>query len=210
MMLPMRWIMLILTALPMTCQAEAALAAPLPDAAIMLQQDIQRELGPQRTRLSPRQTQRAMALGMDMLDQAGDWPANTEIILVVDRAPAVQRLWFVLADPAAHALVPLGMVAVSTGRPGRKEHFRTPVGIFFNDGQIYGYRALGTKMNTASAAMATRACGYGISAGRRRRTGTAGARWRWCAWRCMRPTPPFSNPGWDRRIPRGAFAYPRV
>ncbi|WP_025813505.1 L,D-transpeptidase, partial [Komagataeibacter kakiaceti] len=145
MMLPMRWTMLILTALPMTCQATTASAAPLPDAAISLRQDIQRELGPQHTRLSPRQTQRAMELGMDMLDQTGNWPADTQAILVVDRAPAVQRLWFVLADPAAHALVPLGMVAVSTGRPGRKEHFRTPVGIFFNDGQIYGYRALGTK-----------------------------------------------------------------
>ena len=145
MMLPMRWILPVLIPVFMTCRVPGAPAAALPDAAIALQQDIRRELGPQRTRLSPRQTRRAMELGMDMLDRTGNWPADTEVILVVDRAPAVQLMWFVLSDPARHDLTPLGMVAVSTGRPGRKEHFRTPVGIFRNDGQIYGYRALGTK-----------------------------------------------------------------
>lgn len=146
MMFPMRLIrlrFLVLTILFMTQGGARAGATSVPDAASMLQHDMQHELGVRQMR--PRQTQRAMALTVDVLDQANGWPQDAEIVLVVDRAPTVQLMWFVLADTAAHQLTPLGMVAVSTGRPGRKEHFRTPVGIFVNDGQIYGYRALGTK-----------------------------------------------------------------
>ncbi|MCF3637604.1 L,D-transpeptidase, partial [Komagataeibacter intermedius] len=129
----------------MTDAAMQAHATALPDAAIMLRHDIQQELGAQATRPRPRQTQRAVALATDILDHTAEWPQEEEVVLIVDRAPAVQLMWIVLTDPAAHRLLPLGMVSVSTGRPGRKEHFRTPAGIFFNDGQIYGYRAQGTK-----------------------------------------------------------------
>ncbi len=66
-----------------------------------------------------------------------------QVVLLVDRSPAVQRLWIVLATPG-RAWEALGSVHVSTGKPGRKEHFRTPVGVFDNDGAILGYRALGT------------------------------------------------------------------
>lgn len=146
MMFPMRLIrlrFLVLTVLFVTQGGVRAGATSVPDAASLLQHDMRQELGFRQMR--PRQTQRAMALTTDVLDQGNGWPQDAEIVLVVDRAPTVQLMWFVLADPAAHQLTPLGMVAVSTGRPGRKEHFRTPVGIFVNDGQIYGYRALGTK-----------------------------------------------------------------
>ena len=71
-------------------------------------------------------------------------PLDTpQIVLLVDRSPAVQRLWVVLATPGK-PWEQLGSVHVSTGKPGRKEHFRTPVGVFVNDSAILGYRALGT------------------------------------------------------------------
>ncbi len=71
-------------------------------------------------------------------------PLDTpQVLLLVDRSPAVQRLWVVLATPG-RPWESLGSVHVSTGKPGRKEHFRTPVGVFVNDGGILGYRALGT------------------------------------------------------------------
>ncbi|WP_010510118.1 L,D-transpeptidase [Komagataeibacter europaeus] len=148
MMLPIRLIWL--RALPlitvfMTDAAAQAHAAPLPDAAVMLQHDMQQELGAQSALTRPKQTERAMALADGMLDHANAWPQDEQVMLVVDRAPRVQLMWIVLATPAAHRLTPLGMVPVSTGLPGRKEHFRTPAGIFINDGQIYGYRAQGTK-----------------------------------------------------------------
>ena len=71
-------------------------------------------------------------------------PLDTpQIVLLVDRSPAVQRLWVVLATPG-RPWEQLGSVHGSTGKPGRKEHFRTPIGVFDNDGAILGYRALGT------------------------------------------------------------------
>ena len=148
MMLPIRLIRLHAMALItvfITSNTTQAGAATQPDPLRMLQHDMEHELGAQQIRLRPRQTQRAMALATGLLDQASAWPQETEVILVVDRAPMVQCLWFVLARPEDRTLMPLGMVAVSTGRPGRKEHFRTPVGIFVSTGQIYGYRAQGTK-----------------------------------------------------------------
>jgi hypothetical protein len=66
-----------------------------------------------------------------------------QALLLVDRSPAVQRLWVVYSIPGK-PWEALGSVHVSTGKPGRKEHFRTPVGLFVNDGSILGYRALGT------------------------------------------------------------------
>ncbi|MFT8710775.1 L,D-transpeptidase, partial [Komagataeibacter rhaeticus] len=148
MMFPIRLIRLhamVLITVFITSSITRAGAATQSDAVLMLQHDMDHELGAQQIRLRPRQTQRAMALATSLLDQTGTWPQETEVILVVDRAPMVQCLWFVLARPGERTLMPLGMVAVSTGRPGRKEHFRTPVGVFISTGQIYGYRAQGTK-----------------------------------------------------------------
>lgn len=67
-----------------------------------------------------------------------------QIILVVDRDPAVQRMFIEIRD-ASGVWQELGAFRVSTGKPGRREHFVTPVGVFLNDGSHMGYRALGTK-----------------------------------------------------------------
>ncbi len=67
-----------------------------------------------------------------------------QTLLVVDRAPSVQRLWVVVATPDGAPWTVIGTVRVSTGKPGKKEHFKTPVGVFVNTPDILGYRALGT------------------------------------------------------------------
>ena len=66
-----------------------------------------------------------------------------QVLVVVDRSPAVQEVNLVLARPDAEWEV-LGGARVSTGKPGRREHFKTPVGVFRNSSEILGYRALGT------------------------------------------------------------------
>ncbi len=92
---------------------------------------------------NPALTHAALIAGQAMsLRMHADLP-TTQVVLLVDRSPAVQRLWVVLASPGM-PWEQLGSVHVSTGKPGRKEHFRTPVGLFVNDSSILGYRALGT------------------------------------------------------------------
>jgi len=66
-----------------------------------------------------------------------------QLVLVVDRAVRGQTLSLVLAQPGGSWEI-LGSRSVSTGKPGRKEHFKTPVGVLLNDGSELGYRAEGT------------------------------------------------------------------
>ena len=92
---------------------------------------------------APAQTAASLAAAQAMLTRQNVMLDAPQVVLVVDRSPRVQRLWLTVGAPGG-ALKPLGMVKVSTGKPGRLEHFRTPVGVFDNDGAILGYRALGT------------------------------------------------------------------
>ncbi|GAB0118827.1 L,D-transpeptidase [Acidisoma sp. 7E03] len=66
-----------------------------------------------------------------------------QLVLIVDRSPHGQTLSITLAQPDGPWNI-LGTRAVSTGKPGRKEHFKTPVGVLLNDGAELGYRAQGT------------------------------------------------------------------
>jgi hypothetical protein len=70
-------------------------------------------------------------------------PDGPQSVLAVDRAANRQTVWVLVARPSGRWLV-IGGALVSTGKPGRKEHFKTPVGTFLNDGSILGYRAEGT------------------------------------------------------------------
>jgi hypothetical protein len=68
-----------------------------------------------------------------------------QIVLVVDRNPAVQRLYVMLAMPGGpDAWRALGDVHVSTGQPGRKEYYITPIGVFLHTDAILDFRAQGT------------------------------------------------------------------
>ena len=68
---------------------------------------------------------------------------HAQLLVMVDRSPSVQAMRIVAADPAGEWQV-VGGDRVSTGKPGRKEHFKTPVGVFLNTTAILGYRAEGT------------------------------------------------------------------
>ncbi len=93
---------------------------------------------------APPLTRAALAAAQAMMARAHVAPDRLQVVLVVDRSPQVQRLWVTVATPGIDSLQSLGSVHVSTGKPGRKEHFRTPVGVFINDVDILGYRAQGT------------------------------------------------------------------
>ena len=66
-----------------------------------------------------------------------------QLVLIVDRAPQGQLLALTLARPGGDWEI-LGASHVSTGKPGRLQHFKTPVGVLLNDGSELGYRAQGT------------------------------------------------------------------
>ena len=64
------------------------------------------------------------------------------LLTVVDRAKSRQTISVYLRDGDDWDLLYYGHV--STGKPGRREHFVTPTGVFVIDGSILDYRALGT------------------------------------------------------------------
>lgn len=83
------------------------------------------------------------------LDIAQKYPgfsgiAGHQVWLLVDRNPSVQRLWVMARMPSGEDDV-VTAIPVSTGKPGRREHYKTALGVFHYDGHIMGYRALGTK-----------------------------------------------------------------
>lgn len=68
---------------------------------------------------------------------------RAQLLVVVDRNPAVQELRIVLARPDAPWRV-IGGSKVSTGQAGRHGYFITPIGVFPHSDGILDYRALGT------------------------------------------------------------------
>lgn len=101
-------------------------------------------LGRALTHPTPRVTDNALNAAAEMLHRTGTTLTGPQLVLVVDRAPSVQRLWLALDDQTTRPWQVIAAVKVSTGKPGRKEHFRTPVGVFTNTPAIFGYRAEGT------------------------------------------------------------------
>ena len=84
-----------------------------------------------------------IGMARSTLSAAGVTVDRPQVLVVVDRSPSVQEVNLVLARTDA-AWEVLGGTRVSTGKPGRKDHFKTPVGVFRNTSEILGYRALGT------------------------------------------------------------------
>jgi hypothetical protein len=77
------------------------------------------------------------------IEQGGLQILRPQLLVVVDRAPAVQQLAVVLARPDGPWEV-LGAVHVSTGQAGRFDHYVTPTGVFRHSDAILDYRAQGT------------------------------------------------------------------
>ena len=74
---------------------------------------------------------------------SGHLDIREHTVVVVDRSPAKQALFVFYVQPD-DGWETLYSGHVSTGKPGRKEHFKTPTGVFVLDGSIMDYRAQGT------------------------------------------------------------------
>ncbi|MFL5253033.1 MAG: L,D-transpeptidase family protein [Rhodopila sp.] len=70
-------------------------------------------------------------------------PQSPTLLVVVDRNPAVQRLFIILARPNQKWQL-VGADHVSTGQAGRRGYFITPTGVFPHTDAIMDYRAEGT------------------------------------------------------------------
>jgi len=92
---------------------------------------------------TPASESRLIALARAMLASHHETIDRAQIIVVVDRAPHVQQLSLVLAQPDAPWQV-LGTTHVSTGQPNRHGYYITPTGVFTHDSSILDYRAQGT------------------------------------------------------------------
>lgn len=73
-------------------------------------------------------------------DQTIDRP---QLLVVVDRNPAVEQMRIVLAPPDG-AWESLGGTKVSTGQTGRRDYYLTPTGVFLHTDLILDWRAEGT------------------------------------------------------------------
>ena len=83
-----------------------------------------------------------MQLAADALaDKAID---KTQFVILVDRSPFVQALMILSVTPE-RVFGFIGAAPVSTGKPGRFEHFTTPVGVFEHSMANPDFRAEGTK-----------------------------------------------------------------
>lgn len=98
---------------------------------------------PQPIRLSPARQALLIALAQRMAEAGHLIIRRPQFVLIVDRARQGQTLSLALAQPDGPWTI-LGTRPVSTGKPGRREHFKTPVGVLLNDGSELGYRAQGT------------------------------------------------------------------
>ena len=78
------------------------------------------------------------------LDRAGVRIERPQFVALVDRSPKVQAL-LLLWGSAGTVWRLVGAAPVSTGLPGRYEHFATPLGVFEHSLTNPDYRAEGTK-----------------------------------------------------------------
>jgi len=83
----------------------------------------------------------AALLGRSLGDRAG---TQAQYLVLVDRNPFVQAaiIYWMSSDRAFHFI---GASPVSTGKPGKFEHFVTPTGIFEHTVNHDDYRAKGTR-----------------------------------------------------------------
>ncbi|OUJ13553.1 L,D-transpeptidase [Acetobacter sp. DsW_063] len=109
-----------------------------------LQAALKREV-PNLQSFTAQQRARWVAAARNGVEQGGYRITRAQVLVVVDRNPAVQRLALVLALPDSDDWEVIGGVKVSTGTKGRKYYYITPTGVFDNTTDRLGYRAEGTK-----------------------------------------------------------------
>ena len=81
-----------------------------------------------------------------MLSATGQTIDKPQLVIVVDRNPAVQTMVLMLARPGgAQGWRAIGAAHVSTGQARRKDYYFTPVGVFPHTDAILDFRAAGTR-----------------------------------------------------------------
>ena len=114
-------------------------AVPVPDT---LAEAFEREVEP-RLEVPPSERPAYLAALQRTLDAARIGVVTPQFVVLVDRSPEVQAL--LLMHGAAGRWELVGATPVSTGLPGRFEHFLTPLGVFDHSLANPDYRAEGTK-----------------------------------------------------------------
>ncbi|MCX2559963.1 L,D-transpeptidase [Acetobacter farinalis] len=130
-------------------------APPLPDLPVLNEAEARAEATrlnsafrhevPVALKVSATQKAAWITLAQEQIHQASFRLDRPQVLLVVDRNPAVQRMCLMLALPGRSDWQVIGSTKVSTGTTGRKFYYITPTGVFTNTADILGYRALGTK-----------------------------------------------------------------
>jgi len=126
------------TALPAAAVSPAAVEAELS----RLRAAFARE-APRATTRVPEREQDRIARARAAVAASGQAVEVPQLLVVVDRSPAVQEMSLVLAHPSAPWEV-VGSAKVSTGQAGRRDHYLTPAGVFPHTDAILDWRAEGT------------------------------------------------------------------
>jgi len=98
---------------------------------------------PRRMRVGATRDPDVIARAREVIAADGIPIEAPQLIVVVDRNPAVQEVRIVVAQPDGAWQV-LGGSKVSTGQAGRRGYYITPTGVFPHTDAILDYRALGT------------------------------------------------------------------
>ena len=98
---------------------------------------------PGRITDAPDGERRWAALAQAEIKARGQTIRRPQLVMVVDRNPAVQQMRILLAQPSG-AWQSLGGSTVSTGQEGRHGYFITPTGVFLHTDEILDWRAEGT------------------------------------------------------------------
>lgn len=149
-------------ALLLACCASAGAFQPVPDMAVLYITHVDRRLA-----VEPAEVGLYARLAEEALAHAGVTPVAAQYLVVVDRNPRVQAL-FLLFRPTEGAVQLVGASPVSTGQPGRFDHFETPLGCSTTPFKIptFAPRALSTVRGFGGTA--PEECGCTTSAGSRR------------------------------------------
>ncbi|MDG6095039.1 L,D-transpeptidase [Acetobacter sp. AN02] len=102
-------------------------------------------VGSSAVKLTPARQALMIRLAKEQLQSSDHKIDRAQLIVIVDRSPAIQRLALVLALPDQDDWPLIGASKTSTGTAGRKYYYITPTGIFENSADRLGYRAEGTK-----------------------------------------------------------------
>jgi hypothetical protein len=131
-----------ITPLPPPRREPSLTPAQVAEEVARLRAELRQSVG-QEWRRSPRRDRLWVYRAWEALRATDRRIDRPQLIVVVDRNPRVQEVALLMAQPNGPWAV-IGGTKVSTGQPGRFDHFITPLGVFPHTDAILDYRAEGT------------------------------------------------------------------